>query len=599
MRLHTQSLLKVFDSIQKTMCKDKNDKIIFGIGGIIVMAALLPYLLLGGNMVVPFQDQLDGEVLCYMLHAKYLFTGTTVYPEMMNGISANGLFPPAPLLVLLYKIMSPQAAFVTNQIFCMLTAYAGMVLCMHQAVKNRLIAVFCGIVFAYLPMFSVYGLCQYGQPVLFYAFYLLYKGRHKRTALGIVILYGLMSSVVLVGYAILGVGALFLIWLAWKLRLRAHKWVFIGWLSLLGCYLVTNYQLLLQIFGIGSQQTSHKENIVRYGQNFAESFYTVFVRGTLHTPTHQQFIAAATILILNCGVSAYGRMKRRMRLAVRLLGAGLCFNLFCALFFAFYQSGMMAEFRNSAGGILKEFQADRIYWLTVSVWYFLLGLDLYLLWEWLRSGIKNKRKICAAAGGVGLSVLLCISAAIVYYYSDFNKNIHRLRSGESYEQITWNDFYAPDLFAQIDAFIGRDKSSYRTLSFGIYPAAPLYNGFYCLDGYSNNYDLSYMNAFREIIHGELDKDEALRKYFDEWGCRCYVLCAQMGINHYLLPKDTDDSIWAGEKLAFDTEAAKRLGAWYLFSAVRIPNAEELGMTLLREEPFETPDSYYAVWLYAL
>ncbi len=73
----------------------------------------------------------------------------------------------------------------------------------------------------------------------------------------------------------------------------------------------------------------------------------------------------------------------------------------------------------------------------------------------------------------------------------------------------------------------------------------------------------------------------------------------MGINHYLLPKDTDDSIWAGEKLAFDTEAAKRLGAWYLFSAVRIPNAEELGMTLLREEPFETPDSYYAVWLYAL
>lgn len=577
----------------------KNGKILFALGWIIVMTAALPYLILKGNMVVPFQDQLDGEVLCYMLHAKYLFTGTDVYPELMNGISANGLFPPAPLAVLLYKIMSPPAAFVCNQIFCMLTAYTGMYLCLKKAVKNSLIAVFCGILFAYLPLLSVYGLCQYGQPILFYAFYLLYKGKHKRISLGMIILYGFMSSLVLVGYAVLGIGALFLLWLVWKRRLRAHKWVLIGWLSLLVCYLVTNYQLILQVFGIGSQQISHKEMIVRYGQDFAQSFYTVFVKGTLHTPTHQQWIAAAAILVFVLGVCLYGKGKRRMRLAVRLLGAGLCFNLVCALFYAFYQSGFVAEIRNSAGGIIKEFQVDRVFWLTVSVWYFLLGIVMYLLWEWFRSGVKNRRRICAAAGGVGLSALVCVSAATVFYYSDFNKNLHRVRLGESYEQITWNDFYAPDVFAQIDAFIGRDKSSYRTLSFGIYPAAPLYNGFYCLDGYSNNYDLSYMYAFREIIQGELEKDENLRKYYDEWGCRCYVLCAQTGINHYLLPKNTDGSVWGEETLALDTEAAKGLGAQYLFSAVRIPNAEELGMTLLRDEPFETPDSYYAVYLYGL
>ena len=142
----------------------KKERLIFVIGLLIVLTAMVPYLILGENMIVFYPDQLDGEVLGYILHAKYLFTGIDTYPEMMNGISENGLFPPAPLLVLLYKILRPAAAFVWNQIFCMVTAYIGMYFCIKTAVNNNIIAVFCGILFAYLPLLSVYGLCQYGLP---------------------------------------------------------------------------------------------------------------------------------------------------------------------------------------------------------------------------------------------------------------------------------------------------------------------------------------------------------------------------------------------------------------------------------------------------
>ncbi len=573
--------------------QEKN-RVLFIIGWIVVMAALLPYLILGGDMVVFYQDQLDGEVPGYILHAKYLFTGTDVYPEMMNGISGNGLFPPAPLQVLLYRLLQPAAAFVCSQIFCMLTAYAGMYLCLKRVTANDVIAVFCGILFAYLPLLSVYGLCQYGQPLLLYAFYLLYEGRHRALALGAVVLYGFLSSLVLIGYAVLGFGGLYLLWLVWKRRIRAHKWVLIGWGSLLGCYLITNYRLLVQIFAASGQETSHKEIVVRYGQDFLKSFWTIFYKGTVHTPTHQQAIAVFTVIVLVLGIAGYGRLRGRARTAFYLLAAGVGFNLLCALFYACWQSGPAAAFRNQAGGIIKEFQADRVYWLTVSVWYFLLGMDLYLLWTWIKRCTADKRKICAAAGAVCLSGLACASAALVYYYSDFNKNLHRLRQGEAYGQITWDDFYAPEIFAQIDAFIGRDKASYRTLSFGIYPAAPLYNGFYCLDGYSNNYNLSYLYAFRDIIKGELEKDDSLRRYYDEWGCRCYVLSAELGTGRYMLPKGSGA---LQTELVLNTEAAKKLGAEYLFSAVPLPNARELGLTLLREEPFETPDSYYAVYLY--
>lgn len=577
-------------------CIQKNKMLLFIIGWIIVMAAMLPYLILGENIVVFYQDQLDGEVLGYILHAKYLFTGIDTYPELMNGISENGLFPPAPLLVLLYKVTSPLTAFVCNQIFCMLIAYIGMYLCLKKTIENDIIAIFCGILFAYLPLFSVYGLCQYGQPLLLYAFYLLYKEQHKVLALGFVVLYGSLSSLVLIGYAVLGIGGLYLLWLLWKHKAQNHKWVFIGWLSLLICYSMTNYKLIFQIFGIGTQRASHKEIIVRYGQNVLESFCTIFYKGTLHTPTHQQGIVIFTIVIFLFGAFVYKKLQGRLRMTFQLLSVGLCFNLCCALFYAFYQSDLIAKFRNQVGGIIKEFQLDRIYWLTVFVWYFILGLDLYLIWEFIKFCIKNKKRVCIVAGSICLSGLVCISTATVYYYSDLNKNLHRLRQGETYQQITWKDFYAPEIYSQIDAFIGRDKSSYRTLSFGIYPAAPLYNGFYCLDGYSNNYDLSYMYAFRDIIKGELEKSESLRRYYDEWGCRCYILSAELGINNYLLPKNSN-ALKTG--LALDIDAAKKLGAQYLFSAIEIPNAQELGMTLLREEPFETPDSYYAIYLYGL
>ncbi len=574
----------------------KKERLIFVIGLLIVLTAMVPYLILGENMIVFYPDQLDGEVLGYILHAKYLFTGIDTYPEMMNGISENGLFPPAPLLVLLYKILRPAAAFVWNQIFCMVTAYIGMYFCVKTAVNNNIIAVFCGILFAYLPLLSVYGLCQYGLPLLCYYFYLLYRGKHKILALSGVVFYGLLSSLVLIGYSVLGFVALYLLWLVWKKQAIYHKWVCVGWLSLLCTYLFTNYKLLLQIFGVGSQTPSHKEVIVRYGQNVINAFRVVFYEGTLHTPTHQKGIVVVTIVILVLGACGYRRLQGQLCRTFWLLAAGFCFNLFCALFYAFCQSDFIADLRNQAGGIIKEFQVDRLYWLTVFVWYFLLGADLYLIWEWTKHCMRDRKIVCIVAGSVFLSGVVFVSAATVYYYSDFSKNLHRLRQGESYPRVTWNDFYAPKIFSQIDSFIGREKSSYRTLSFGIYPAIALYNGFYCLDGYSNNYDLAYLYTFREIIQGELEKEESLRKYYDEWGCRCYVLSAELGINNYLVHK----SACSKEiNLAFNTDAAKKMGAQYLFSAVKIANAEKLGLTLLRETPFETPDSYYAVYLYGL
>ena len=72
------------------------------IGILFSFLLMLPYLILGTGSIVTYHDQLDGELLNYLLAAKYLFTGAETYPELMNGLPVTGAVPPAPRTLLLF-----------------------------------------------------------------------------------------------------------------------------------------------------------------------------------------------------------------------------------------------------------------------------------------------------------------------------------------------------------------------------------------------------------------------------------------------------------------------------------------------------------------
>lgn len=576
---------------------EKKGFALLGILGLLAVAvAALPYLLLGQNFIASWHDQLDGEVIGYMMKAKYLFSSTEVYPEMMNGIPVNGLFPPAPLVTLFYVIFKPFTAYMVNQIVCMLVGFVGMYLCISKSTKNHLIAAIVGVLFAYIPMFSVYGFCQYGQPLLFFALYELYQNRHRVACLCYIVLFGFMSSLVLIGYAILGFAVLFILYQLIRRKWKEHIWFSVGTLALLAVYALIDYKLILQIFSVGKQVVTHKEALEKNAIPFADSFREVFYEGTLHAGTHQQVIVILGTVFILFSLFLYWKRSAALQRFYRLLYLFYGCILVFSLFYATIHSCLIAGLRNHVGGIVKTFQLDRVYWLSNSLWYFVLALCLFLLWEEVKLQHQNGRRIamCLCAGY--LAVFTLFSAAIVYYYSDFNKNVHRLVYGECYPQLTWSDYYAPDVFGEIRDYIGRDQSEYRTLSLGICPAAPIYNGFYCLDGYSNNYSLDYMKEFRGIIVGELEKDPKLMKYYDKWGCRCYLLSAELGIDHYMLGKENQVRI---QDLDLNMEKAGEMGAEYLFSAIKLDNPEELSLKLMREEPFATPTSYYGVYLYQI
>jgi len=65
-------------------------------------------------------------------------------------------------------------------------------------------------------------------------------------------------------------------------------------------------------------------------------------------------------------------------------------------------------------------------------------------------------------------------------------------------------------------------------------------------------------------------------------------------NYMLIDKENSSSY---KELDLNTAQMYAMGARYLFSAMPIDNAKELGLELLRDTPFATEESYFEVWLY--
>ena len=132
------------------------------------------------------------------------------------------------------------------------------------------------------------------------------------------------------------------------------------------------------------------------------------------------------------------------------------------------------------------------------------------------------------------------------------------------------------------------------VSVAINPAVALYNGFYTLDGYSTDYPLDYKHQFRNAISKELEKDNTIKTYFDEWGSRCYIFSTEIPLSTGL--NNVKDSI---DELDIDTEVLKEMGADYIFSNAEILNSEQLNLVPIKESAFEKSPYKYKIWVYEI
>ena len=553
-------------------------------GILMVTLGYVPYIALGKGSVIGINDQLDGEILTYVLAAKHLFDGQTVYPEIMCGLNREAMMPPAMFSILLYAVFSPFIAFLINQYLILAAAFIGMYLLCNEILKNRIFSFSAAVIFSYLPFFSVYGLSMTGVPLLVYAMLKLYENKNRLLYYGIVMLYCFSSAFYFTGYTV--TGCALLISIISFMKGNKRKGFFCASLLLLAGYLIQDYSLILQIMGIGSREASIREEFIIAGMDFWEVFCSVFVNGFAHAISYHKFIIPPAVVVSVYGICRYHRLSKERQKEVKLIWGLLLIAVMIAAFCALFHCHAIVGFRNKAGGIIKYFQIDRFYWFYPAIWYFMLACICSFLYG------QMHRKY--AAGAICM-ILLAVTGIFVLWNSNFKKNFRQLVNSETSNQITWEDFYSESLFCEIADYIeeqsGMGQEEYRVGSIGLHPAVAVLNGFYTIDGYSNNYNLSYKHEFREIIAYELSQNEYNRIYFDNWGDRCYIFASEY--NGGVILGKSDQVVFSD--LILQSKKLKEMSCRYILSAGEIADSEQTGLTLCRI--FERDDSYYRIYLY--
>jgi|WetSurMetagenome_2_1015567.scaffolds.fasta_scaffold00641_12 hypothetical protein len=547
----------------------------------IIIAYLAPLFILKENAHILVYDNLDSNIALSKMLAdsgKLFGSLNDSIPQIMNGIPRNVLGSEFNVIQWLFVLFDPYTVYALNLTIMHLVAFIGMYLLLKRYFfdkeEDKIILTGVSLSFALLPFWPFGGLSVSGMPLLFYAFLNIRCGKWSKTNWAIIALFPLYSSFALAGiFIIIALGILFSIDF---IRFRKLNYQFISAIILMVIiYLFVEYRLVYVMF-FDNAYVSHRvefgiiEHINLIGA--LKSSLSMFIFGQYHAASLQQYFIG-----LSVAVAFLILIKIRARYDYFIILVGIA--AFIALFYGLWHWDEIALIRSHLG-IVNSFQFDRFYFLYPLIWYLIFGIALKIIRENLKRG--------------SLIVLFFLALQIGFLFSVTDASCQCGGFGILLsDQPGFNEFYSPDLFAEIKNSIGDNPADYRVVSIGIFPAVSLYNGFYALDSYQANYPLKYKHEFRMIMANELKKNEAYQTYFDKWGSRCNIFASQLTDN-FMNFKYLNTTI---NSLDIDTDILYDMGGRYVISAVQIKNAEAINLSLI--DIFEKSNSPWRIWLYSV
>lgn len=575
------------------------------IGILVFICYFIPHFILKEKCVFEIVDQLDETIMSYILNARYIGSGVDVFPEMLGGISESGIQPSAVLFVILYRFFEPFTAFLLQYAIVFICGFVGMYWVVKRLTESSILSLVTAICFSFLPIQPIYGLSVLGVPLLIYAFLCLYDRKKIIFSYVLILFFGLTTHLILIGYVVLGIWALYILYMFISKKINKHS--IIGFVELLITYVLVNRNLILD-FLINDNYISHREEYISIGSDFYINAKYCFLYGEQHAYSYNIYLVLPifVLIVLALCMSKNKNKKERNILFASIIIFVVLFGI--AVFYSFCKTEIVADWRNSVHGFLRYFQIERIYFISPSGWYILFALAYRCWWGTLEPKYHKTHKepkkrliqtiintINAPTSKTILLIIIIIPTLyIILDKSNFYDNVREIRYGSDVtKSISWEAWYSEELMKELDCAIGRDRTEYRIAHLGICPAPSLAYGFYTVDGYSNNYDIEYKHKFRLIIESELEKDENCRLYFDNWGSRCYLFNSISGTSMMISKKQN----MKYSDLEIDMEKLKELGCDYIFSAGEIVDYEEMGLDFLGY--YTTDTSYWGIWLYQL
>ncbi|MEM7104842.1 MAG: DUF6044 family protein [Bacteroidota bacterium] len=566
-------------SIIKINNRQSINRIIFRVVVAMLVLLFLPYLLLWDDAYIRIHDTLEGEWIWYhMLVQNGIaldFSADAQVDQVMNGLPRFAYLSGMTAMVAFLNFFGTYGGYIFNYFVVHLIGFAGMYLLLkHHFLKEKhqhYIIMGVALCFAWIPYFTTFGITVAGQPLLFWAFLNIYHNKDRWYDYLVIGGFPFYASLVWGGPALLGVAGLIMLY-GIRVNRKLNFRYFLAMVLLLLGFLIVNFQMLELVLFPGDFVTHREEYdfFVDKSLSLGTSLQEMLMLSTI---THYHVGTFVTIPIIVAFIwSIYRSPSGKLRYAI----AGLIFTI--VVFFGFYN--WIVYLFGEMLSLLETLKFDRVSILLPFLWCVLFALSL--------AAINRQRPYSRVVAG-----FLVIQFLMVGFTNDeFQHNIRQIVG--AVKKPNFKNFFAAALFDEVDAHIGQPKGEYRVVSIGINPTIAQYNGFYTLDALQAVYSLDYKQAFRKVMVEELAKDESIRNYFDGWGNRCYLFSAELGKEDaaYMCSKDQDISI---NDWDIKTEALQELGGDFIFAAVKINNAIQIGLEL--EKIFEHPDSFWRIYLY--
>lgn len=551
--------------------------ILIGIG--LLLLAHLPFFILEENSFVLIHDNLDGDFT--YLHVLKIsnkllsFNDSSQVLNIFNGISRDYFHSEYSFIRILFYFLPSFWAYVFNSIIVRIIGFAGICFLIKDYFNYEKPSYFLIFIIAFsfslLPIYTIYGLSCMGQPILLWTFLNLKNKCRIFSSSLIIFVFPFYTNFALVAPFVLI--ALFIYGLICirnsKKRISIYYWIGIGVLFIL--FLLANHSIIGGF--LFDEVKSHRESFSFNTPTLLKTiktFILTLLNGQYHSSTFNSL--PIIILILFAVWKKTENFNKSINVFISIL-------LICAFhsIYRFISVPLEENFH-----LLTSFQFNRFTFLLPFLFFLIIILNY-------QDKLINRKFF--------LATLLIFSLLSTYKNKEFTVNFAKILLPENYTSdiTTFKVFFSKNLFQTINKHINIPQEKYRIVSLGFYPAITQYNGFYTLDSYQNNYPLHYKNSFREVISSELDKNNDLKKYFDNWGNRCYLFSAELKESCYM-----ECGKYSGievQNLEINIEKLKQMGATYIFSAVPISNYRQLGLSYDRS--FEDNISKLIIYLYKL
>lgn len=591
----------------KKSYKYNQDYIYIIAGFFFIFLAHLPLLILGEDAIVRYYDNLDCDFI--YLHvlkiSGHLFCvdPSHIIPTIFDGITTGSIHSSFNLINVFFYLMPSFWAYVFNGLTIRIIGFIGswFLLKNHFKLPNKVDIFLLSIFYSLLPLFTIYGLTIVGLPLLYYAFMNLSIKKNVIFNLCVIFIYVFYSHFFLIGPFLI----IFLLFLG------IYKKLFINpyWLGLI-CFILTAVFTNLLFFneyflGEVSNRVEMKKQVMD-NTSFIHSFLFSLSRTFLFGVEHFSAIIIAPIIliavILKTKIKSYGPLLwvflfTLLMVIYEFYLPTLPFNVsrFTALspllIFIFL------------GRIFTKIKSKNAIWVrTLLIVQILINCF---------NDIEIGQNTTAAMGFKSANLIETINTSLI---RPFNKKIKEKRTPYSqiaelgifgsdlqirertvqYEDVTYKQFFSVSAFDKIKKEL---PSNARIINVGFHPAISQYNGLSTLDSYQNFYPLRYKKQFQKLIQYELNKDEAMRMFFETWGNRVYAFSAELDEGckfdcHKLVSQKNTI-----ENFHIDEAIFKKMGGTHIISSVEINDFNGMNFSLINK--VDDPQSRYVFHLYKL